>query len=146
MSYYRPIGKELYALKKIRSKVHDIEDAQSNLELLVSSVMDADRFSWNITTDFALDGVRSNGVSKTTTIADIILAVDDIRGQRKRLDKGIKREMDRLDKIFSRIERILAPFGLCPSCLGKCGRYIKVHGNLKQWEDCCFCEGRGVLL
>ena len=150
MSYYRPKGKELRALKRIRSKVSAIEDAQSSLHLFATNIMidpgGFDSINWQIDTDHALDGVKVNGTGQTTTLATIILAVDRIRAERKRLGTGIEREIKKLDTLLMQIEQIIAPFGLCPSCMGSCGRKVKTHGGVLSWEDCCFCEGRGVLL
>lgn len=152
MSYYPPKGKELKALRKIRKLVPMIISAQDNFNLYASSFMEDpgtdDSFSWQRDTDFALRGVSTNVTDRTTTIASIILAVHRMRAKRPVLGRKIEREIRKLNSLLSQVERVIEPFGLCPSCLGNRGRYLPVTNKrqVKKWEDCCFCEGRGVLL
>lgn len=150
MSYYPPKGKELKALRQIRGRVSKIENGMSNLHLLTTSIMcdsgaGDDTYSWKISTDHALRGIRVNGTGRTVSLATIMLAVSRIRAEHGILTVKVEKEIKKLEQLLTQIERIIEPFGFCPSCLGGRGRRVLI-GSVYRWEDCCFCDGRGILL
>jgi len=157
MMYNKPKGKELVALKKIRKLVCEIECAQSNLHTAVDEILD-DRYdgeydirisSWQIDSDFALDGVRTKGVERLTSIANFIIAVRRIRNSRIKTQHDLDKALRKADRLLATLERIVAPFKLCDVCNGKKGKYIlhqERQSAIKRWHDCTSCDGRGIQM
>ena len=155
MMYSKPKGKELVALRRIRKLVSEIEAAQGNLHFASDEILD-DRYdgeydirisSWKTTSGFALDGVRTNGLERLTSIANFIIAVRRMRRNRASVQRNIDKALRKADRLLATLERIVAPFKLCEVCEGRKGKYIprqKGQTIIKRWHDCTSCDGRGV--
>mgnify|MGYP001584065069 CR=1 FL=1 len=156
--YSKPKGKELSALKRIRKLVNDIDAAKSSLSMVADEILEDNSYdgefsvrisSWGITSAHALDGVRTNGDGRLTSIANFVRGVRSIRERRAGTQRKLDKVLRTADRLLAQLERIVGPFELCKVCKGRKGRHIprdEGQSITKRWQDCYACDGRGIRL
>ena len=98
-----------------------------------------------ITTNFALDGVRCNGVQRLNglprCLSELEKFIKELRRFQKKYGSILRAAEDALCAAERDIEKHLT---LCPKCKGKQGRGR--CGGRPPWEDCGHCAGRGYTI
>ena len=91
----------------------------------------------------ALEGVRTNGTQRLTTVNDILRHLTTWRKQLDCHVKEIRALRDKVRKIeIAALDRFEKDFRLCPTCKGKQGNG---ESGRFTWVDCETCDGRGLV-
>ena len=145
MSDYPPKGDEKRALSVIAGICARIDKLAGELEDcgwgLKADGWDND-VDWTLFPKSALEGVRTNGVERTSTLANFLLTCDAARERKAEIIRVSSGFCELLDKMVE----ICEMFDLCPVCKGNCGVLDLEPGCGREWEDCEHCAGRGVLV
>ena len=113
------------------------------LESLRMSTYDVRAPGFSGCTSHAVEGVRTNGTQRLSSVTDIL---KDLTTWRKSLDRHLKTVRDIRDKVrqieIAAFERFDKDFRLCPACKGKQGTG---ESGRMTWVDCETCDGRGLV-
>ena len=98
----------------------------------------------------ALEGVRTNGWEKATTIYDVVKKlseyVDELIEHKKEIDAAVKLANKEILKITN---SIMSKYKTCPQCKGEKGEKHPAQAGSGQrwgcWEDCRLCHGVGLV-
>lgn len=144
MSDYRPI----------RKGTRHYKIAQELLKIINQIDKQGDDHPWfhvpHIEIEHAIEGVRTNGTQRLTSILDVFFSHCQFDGRSNNdglnmLEKSMRRNIAYSRKTLELIEQAREAFrkqyDLCPFCKGKHGKM----GDRRDWQDCVDCNGLGFI-
>ena len=107
-----------------------------------------------LTIEGAVNGQRTNGRQKVTGLIGVYREAKELQEIVNRNFVELKRYKVKLDVIMLRAKGKMEKFVTCPVCHGHqhekdCAQNCHYYGckhKTPSWIDCCYCNGRGIIL